>query len=87
MEAFEQEVLDQAPLKPLIFWRYIDDTFLLWKHGQEALDKFVNYLNNVYDSIKLTLQQEWERKLSFLDILITRQADGTLGKSVYRKMT
>lgn len=41
-------------------------------------------LNNIFESIKFTV--EWERggKLSFLDVgFISRQADGTLGRSVY----
>ena len=33
------------------------------------------------------MEQEQDSKLSFLDVLVTRQADGTLATSVYRKPT
>lgn len=38
MEAFEKRALDQAPLKPLLYWRCRDNTLLVWSYGQEALN-------------------------------------------------
>ena len=34
---FQQEALALAavPHSPLIWWRYIDDIFLLWTHGED----------------------------------------------------
>lgn len=38
MEAFEARALEMAPLKPLLYKRFVDVTLLIWKHGQEELD-------------------------------------------------
>lgn len=51
-----------------------------------VLDKFVENLNSIYESINVTKEQETEGKLPFLDIQIIRHADGSLGKSVYRRV-
>ena len=39
----------------IIIWvRFIDDIFLIWKSDQDSLINFINYLNNVVPSIKFT---------------------------------
>ena len=45
MDKFETKALKGYPLKPLIWKRFIDDIFLIWTHGQQELEKFVEYLN------------------------------------------
>ena len=30
----EQKISAQSPLKPLVWWRYIDDIFMIWPHGE-----------------------------------------------------
>ena len=42
MGDLEQEILPQSPLKPLVWWRYIDDVFMIWPHGEEKLNEFVD---------------------------------------------
>ena len=44
-------------------------------------------MNNQLEHIKFTMENEVDRKLTFLDILITRKDDGTLAYQVYRKKT
>lgn len=48
----------------------MDDTLLVWQHGQEALATFVDDLNSRVATIKFTVEQESEGRLPFLDILI-----------------
>ena len=31
--------------KPLVWWQYIDDILMLWEHGEEELEKFLEFLN------------------------------------------
>ena len=47
----------------------------------------MSHLNNLSPSINFTVEKEQEKKLPFLDVLVTRQEDGTLDTSVYRKKT
>ena len=52
----EQEALAAAPHSPLTWWRYIDDIFLLWTHGEDELNDFIAYLTNLHATIKFTNQ-------------------------------
>jgi hypothetical protein len=56
METFEQEALELAPLKPKLWKRYVDDAFVVWPHGRESLDQFLNHLNSLHSSIKFTME-------------------------------
>jgi hypothetical protein len=35
MEDFEKNAIEQATHKPVCWFRYVDDTFVIWPHGQE----------------------------------------------------
>jgi len=41
MEDFENKAIEQATHKPVCWFRYIDDTFVIWPHGQEKLTEFL----------------------------------------------
>jgi predicted GIY-YIG superfamily endonuclease len=87
MESFEKKAIDSYPLKPLRWKRYVDDTNVLWPHGEEELNKFFHHINNLSKDIKFTMEREVNDTIPFLDILINRKEDGKLGHSVYRKKT
>lgn len=87
MEEFEQKALRTAQRKPKHWFRYVDDTFVIWPHGEEELHNFLEHLNEINSNIKLTMEMETDQKLPFLDVLVTRKSSGTLGHSVYRKPT
>jgi hypothetical protein len=87
MESFEKKAIDSYPLKPLRWRCYVDDTNVLWPHGEEELIKFFHHINNISKDIKFTMEREENGTIPFLDILINRKEDGKLGHSVYRKKT
>lgn len=87
MGAFEEQALENAHLKPSLWLRYVDDTFVIWPHGTDSLGTFLAHLNNIHPRIKFTMETEQNGQLPFLDVLVTRRPDGTLGHSVYRKPT
>lgn len=87
MEKFEEVALSSAPLKPKCWFRYVDDTFVVWSHGEEELLAFLQHLNSVHDRIQFTMERESGGKLAFLDVLVLRRAGGGLGHTVYRKPT
>lgn len=51
MAKFEQAI-QNAPFKPFVWWRYIDDIFMVWTEGQDNLETFINYLNSIHPTIK-----------------------------------
>ena len=53
MEAFETEALENATMKPTHWFRFVDDTFVIWPNGQEELDKFLTYLNSLHENIQV----------------------------------
>ena len=56
------------------YWRYVDDTFCLFK-SKEQVTKFHDYLNSLHPSIKFDLEEENDQKLSFLDTVVERTRD------------
>ena len=56
MADLEEKILNAFEEKPMIWWRYIDDIFFVWKHGEESLEKFINKLNTFHPAIKFTAE-------------------------------
>ena len=48
---WEKKLLQIAPKKPMIFFRYIDDIFGIWSHSEEDLYQFLNLANNIHPYI------------------------------------
>jgi hypothetical protein len=87
MEDYEKAALESAPLKPRCWFRYLDDTFVIWQHGPDKLKEFLHHLNSIHQSIQFTMETESEGHLPFLDLDIYRRPDGSLAHKVYRKPT
>ena len=75
MEAFEQEAIERALDKPKLWVRYVDDTFVIWQHGQDKLESFIEHLNSVCDTIKFMMEIEQNGQLSFLDVLVEKRGE------------
>jgi len=54
---------------------------------REKLEWFLNHINSIHPNIQFTMKIENNRKLPFLDVLITRAEDKKLEFTVYRKPT
>ncbi len=63
MEFFEEKALNSAPVKPILWKRYVDDTFCIVKKGSEK--HLLDHLNSVRPSIKFTMESEEDSKLPF----------------------
>ena len=85
MGKFEQEALAAAPHSSLIWWRYIDDIFLLWTHGEDKLNDFITYLNNLHPTIKFTSSFSYN-EIPFVDMKIML-LNGTLETDLYIQPT
>ena len=82
----EREWLDRCPLdfKPVLYRRYVDDTFIIFKHKNDVV-KFFNYLNSQHPNISFTKEEETEGKLPFLDVLVTKTLNNNPELQIYRK--
>ncbi|GJQ78547.1 hypothetical protein Trydic_g11659 [Trypoxylus dichotomus] len=86
MEQFESLAIETAVDKPTVWWRCVDDTLVIWPHGRDKLDRFLEHLNGVHSNIQFTMELEHNGELPFLDVRVNRdQVRATT--SVFRKPT
>ena len=45
MVELEEKIVKESEYKPYLWWRYIDDMFFLWEHGECKLKSFTNKIN------------------------------------------
>ena len=64
--------------------RYVDDTLIFCK-SMAQFQLFLERLNNVHPNLRVTCEYETNESLPFLDVLIRRNEDGSISRSVYRK--
>ncbi len=77
MENLEYVVLCNAPILPKLYFRYVDDVFVLWDKSKGSYVPFLQQLNAQHPAIVLTEELESEHSLPFLDIRITRPSAAT----------
>ena len=86
MHKFEQAAIQNAPLKPDFYARYIDDSIGVWTHGHEELQKFIGYLNSIHNTIKFTLEESSASgKVAFLDTLVKVASNSKYSTELYIK--
>ena len=71
MEYFEEMALGSTSLKPSMWLRNVDDTFILWPH-QEDVKILLDRVNSIRPSLQFTMEKERDNKLPFLEVLVTR---------------
>ena len=83
----EERWLNNCPIsfKPLSYRRYVDDTFIVFKEKNHAL-LFLSCLNNRHINMNFTIDTEKDSKLTFVDIMTTKENDKFV-HSIYRKPT
>jgi hypothetical protein len=86
MADFEDKHVYNYPVQPTLWLRYIDDIFLIWKHPQEDLEKFLDHLNSCHPTIKFTHEYS-HTSVNFLDTTVSLESDGTLKTNLYCKPT
>ena len=87
MDEFETKAIDEYHLKPWVWWRYIDDVFLIWEHGEESLLEFLRHLNTLHPTIKFDSPAQYSTEsLNFLDVTVSRIGD-RLKTDLYSKPT
>jgi hypothetical protein len=77
MAHLESRFLRTQVLKPLVWWRYIDDIFMIWLHSRQELNSFMACLNQFHESIKFTYDIN-PKEANFLDTQISKDNTGIL---------
>ena len=63
----QERILEDIELQPRIWWRSINDIFLIWEHGEEYLKQFIQTLNAFQSTIKFTAESSKE-EISFSEV-------------------
>ena len=86
MEEFEKQAISTSTTPPILWKRYVDDTFTII--NKNSKDSFLENLNSINPKIQFTCEETREDgSMPFLDILVTPEDDGSLKTSVFRKTT
>ena len=85
MDKLETNFLKTQTLQPLVWFRYIDDIFFLWTHGEGNLKRFLEELNNYDPNIKFTHEYS-KKEIPFLDLKVGIK-DGKITTDLYVKDT
>jgi hypothetical protein len=86
MEYIETSLLRDAPGPiPYVWWRFIDDVFIIWTHSRQELDKFIEFINSYHASIKFTAEIS-DVEVHFLDVTVSKTGEG-IQTAVYTKPT
>jgi hypothetical protein len=75
MEHFEETAQEGATHQPLCWFRYVDDTFVIWSHDPGKLSEFLDHLNSIHESIQFTIETERDSHLPFHYIDINCKPD------------
>src|SRR5678815_1793544 len=75
------------PQFPTIKWvRYVDDVFALIPRNINT-DSVLNFINEIHNDIKFTIEKSENNKINFLDVLTTWNNEEPPSFSIYRKPT
>ena len=69
MGKIEARLLELTNLKPLVWFRFIDDIFFIWPHGEDTLTNFLQMANEHHHSIKFTSEHS-RHHVNFLDTTV-----------------
>ena len=70
--------------KVILYKRYVDDIFCLFKYEYEYLE-FFDFINSQHPSIRFTFEQEQEGTFPFLDVFIRSTSDNFETTTYYKK--
>ena len=83
---FERDMLDQNPINPSIWHRYIDDILIIWNESEDKLKDFLAYINTVNPAIQFTHAYSF-KSVNFLDVIVSLNDDGAISTDLYTMPT
>jgi hypothetical protein len=81
----ENQYLSSCPVKPKVYYRYIDDIFMIFQNEIEV-QQFSEFCNNFHKTIKFTTEFSTEG-VSFLDTQVKLDINGKVYTTLYTKPT
>ena len=85
MGEWEKNLLSKTKMDPQAYFRYVDDVWGIWLHGEQSLKEFHDLANSIHPRIKVDLRYAYD-KIEFLDTL-TKIENGFITTRLYEKPT
>ena len=85
MVELEKRLIPTMGERIALWFRYVDDTFTFIRRGE--VENIVRILNGFHESIKFTYEKEVDGTISFLDVKVLKNADGSFDTDIHRKGT
>jgi hypothetical protein len=73
LEEFDEVACNGFHIRPLLFFRFLDDTFFVWPGTLDQLREYEMFLNNIIEGITITLNVS-TTSVDFLDTTIYKAA-------------
>ena len=86
LSIFERNLLTGSCNKPSMWFRYIDDIFTIWTHGEDKLNYFLFYINFVHYCFQFTCNYSNEC-VQFLDVSVYVDNSGSITTYLHVKPT
>ena len=83
MGSWEDELLKGCKEKPLVYFRFVDDIFGIWRGSLKCLEEFHERANSIHRDIKVDLRYS-ETELEFLDVKVGIK-EGRIVTDLYTK--
>ena len=86
MGAWEEELLERSACLPHKWYRFIDDIWGIWLHGEDNLRAFHDMANSIHPNIKVDLRVS-ESCIEFLDVEVRLNGSGHITTTLFSKPT
>ena len=83
---FEEKWVLNSSDFPMVWFRYVDDTFTLF-HNKDTAIKFLHCQYSRHDNIQFTIEFELNQEIPFLDVPVKHHDNTSFSTSIYRKKT
>ena len=77
--------LRRASFQPFIWWRYMDDIFMIWTRSVQDLTTVTSFLNDIHPTMKFTCDYSFT-PIPFLDVSVSLH-NGKIVTDLYTKPT
>ena len=86
MGAWENELLRRANSRPFKWYRFFDDIWGIWTHGEKVLRVFHDLANQIHPNINVELRVT-DTSIEFLDVEVMLSDSGYISTNLFTKPT
>ena len=86
MGKFEEDFLQSRTLAPTVWFRFLDDIFMIWDHSYEELESFISDINSFHPYTIFSCSTS-KQCIPFLDVQVIKSSSLSVETDIYEKPT